>query len=179
MRLKALTLVVCSIATAAALQFATAQDIKPMKSPYAEVTQRIGTTDVKIVYHRPSVNGRTIWGELVPYGGEKPWRTGANDATTFSVNKAVKIEGQELPAGTYTFYAFVEKDEWTLVFNKVEKTWGSFSYDAKQDALRVTVKPKEAPHVEQLVYGFDDVTMESAMAFLHWEKLKVSFKIEV
>lgn len=183
MRFKALTLAVCSTATIAVLQFAVlqfanAQDIRPMASPYAEVTQRIGTTDVKVVYHRPSVKERTVWGELVPYGGDKPWRTGANNSTEITFSKDVSIEGKELPAGTYTFYAFVEKDEWTLILNKKTGTWGNGSYDPKEDALRVTVKPKEASHAEQLTYGFDDVTLESAIAFLHWEKLKVPFKIE-
>lgn len=178
MRLKALFYGVCGIMmTAVVLQFAQAQEIKPQKSPYAEVLQRIGTTDVKITYHRPGVYGREIWGELVPYGGERPWRAGANDATTFSVSKDVKIEGESLPAGNYTFYAFTGEDEWTLVFNKVEKIWGT-KYDESQDALRVKVKPKEADHQERLVYGFEDLEPNSAVAFLHWEKKKVPFKIE-
>jgi hypothetical protein len=160
-------------------QATLAQEVKAMVSPYAEVLQRINVTDVKITYHRPGVKGREIWGKLVPFGGDKPWRAGANDATTFSINKPVKIEGKELPAGNYTFYAFIGKDEWTLVFNKVAKTWGSYDYDAKQDALRVTVKPMEAPMKERLAYGFEDLQDKSAVCCLHWEKLKVSFKIEV
>lgn len=179
MRLKALTLAVCSIAVVAALQIAYAQDIRPMASPYAEVLQRIGTTDVKITYHRPSVKGREIWGGLVPFDPEKPWRTGANNSTEISFSKDVKIEGKALPAGTYTFYALVGKDEWTLIFNKKTGTWGSGSYDKNEDALRVTVKPDESPiHIEQMFYGFAEVSAESGTAILLWEKLMVPFKIE-
>jgi hypothetical protein len=179
MRLKALTLAVCSIAIVAAMQIANAQDIKPMASPYAEVLQRIGTTDVKITYHRPSVKEREIWGALVPFDEEKPWRTGANNSTEISFSKDVVIEGQELPAGTYTFYALVGKEEWTLIFNKKTGTWGSGQYDKNEDALRVKVKTEEAPFpVEQLIYGFADVSMDKATAVLWWEKLMVKFEIE-
>ncbi|MBI1389117.1 MAG: DUF2911 domain-containing protein [bacterium] len=178
MKRRSLFTAVLGLAMGALTMGAQAQDIKPQASPYAEVLQRIGTTDVKITYHRPGVKGRQIWGELVPYHSEKPWRAGANDATTFSINKDVKIEGKPLPAGNYTFYIDVGEDEWTLIFSKVEKTWGSFNYDAKDDALRVKVKPQEAPMKEWLVYGFGDLTMKSASAYIHWEKLKASFKIE-
>lgn len=179
MRLKALTLAVCSIAVVAAMQLAYAQDIRPMASPYAEVLQRIGTTDVKITYHRPSVKGREIWGGLVPFDDEKPWRTGANNSTEISFTKDVKINGKDLAAGTYTFFALVGKDEWTLIFNKKTGTWGSGGYDKNEDALRIKVTPAEAPmHVEQMVYAFTNVTMESGTAILWWEKLMVSFEIE-
>ncbi len=179
MRLKALTLAVCSIAAVVAMQFAFAQDIQPRVSPYAEVLQRIGTTDVKITYHRPSVKEREIWGGLVPYSDEKPWRTGANNSTEISLTKDVKINGKDLAAGTYTFYALVGEDEWTLIFNKKTGTWGAGSYDKNEDALRVIVQPQEFPiHVEQMIYVFTDVTQESGTAHLIWEKLAVSFEIE-
>lgn len=175
---KRMFLAVCSMSLLAAGAVFTGEEITPRASPYAEVLQRIGVTDVKITYHRPGVKGREIWGGLVPHSLDKPWRAGANDATTFSVGNDVKIGGKTLPAGNYTFYAFTGPEEWTLVFNKVEKAWGSYEYDAEKDALRVTVKPKEAPHMEWLLYGFEDLRENSAVCFLHWEKLKVPFVIE-
>jgi len=154
------------------------EEIQPRKSPYAEVLQRIHTTDVKITYHRPGVKGREIWGELVPFDSEKPWRAGANEATTFSVTKDVKIEGNPLPAGTYTFYIDVNEDEWTLIFNTVEKAWGSYDHDSSKDALRIDVKPEKIDFKEWLTYGFSDLTENSADCKLMWEELKVQFTIE-
>lgn len=167
------------VAIGACLAGVFAQDeITPRQSPYAEVVQRIGTTDVKITYHRPGVKGRTIWGELVPYSSESPWRAGANNATAISVSKDVKIDGKTLPKGEYALYFFVEKDEWTLAINTNAQAWGAGGYDAANDVLRATLKPVEAPMKEWLTYDFDDLSMESATAYLHWEKLKAPFTIQ-
>lgn len=156
---------------------ALAQNVQPQASPYAEVLQRIHTTDVEITYHRPGVKERTIWGELVPFG--KVWRAGANNNTTFECSTDVMIEGEKLPAGKYGLHIIPEKDSWVIAFNSVNNSWGSFRYDAGNDVLRVTVKPVEAPHQEWLQYGFEDTQGSSAVCYLHWEKLKAPFKIEV
>ncbi len=158
---------------------AGAQDVEPRKSPYAEVMQRIHTTDVKMTYHRPGVKGREIWGALVPYDSEKPWRAGANNATTFSANKDVKIEGKVLPAGTYSFYIDVnENEKWTVIFNKVADTWGSYDYDSSKDALRINVKPEKIDFKEWLTYGFSDLTEKTADCKMMWDELKVQFTVE-
>ena len=108
MKLKTLMYAFCSMMLVSGVLFsADDQEIKPRQSPYAETLQRIGTTDVKITYHRPGVKGREIWGKLVPYGGDMPWRAGANDATTFSITKDVTIEGRDSQS-SYTFYIFGE-----------------------------------------------------------------------
>lgn len=153
----------------------------PQTSPKASVIQRIGITDVKITYHRPGVKGRKIWGELVPFneGKPRPWRAGANENTTISFCHDVKINGHDLPAGTYGFHIIPSETDWILIFNKNHTSFGSYFYKPDEDALRITVTPAEAPFQERLLYGFDELTDNSANAFLHWEKLKVSFKIEV
>ena len=161
----------------------------PQVSPKASVMQRIGITDVTITYHRPGVKGRVIWGELVPFGGESnpmvndgkpfPWRAGANENTVISFTHDVKINGNPLPAESYGFHIMPHENEWILIFSKKFTSFGSFFYKEEDDALRITVTPTEAPFLERLAYGFEELTDNSANAFLHWEKLKVSFKIEV
>ena len=141
------------------------------------MTQRIGLTDVTIVYHEPLAGGREIWGKIVPYG--KVWRAGANENTTISFSDDVNVEGKPLPAGTYGLHTIPDKDQWTVIFSKNSTSWGSFSYDEKEDALRVTVKPQPAEFREAMTYTFDDIKPESAAATLRWEKLAVPFHISV
>jgi len=149
----------------------------PRASQRAGVTQRIGLTDVTITYHRPSVGGREIWGKTVPYG--KVWRAGANENTTITFSDDVTVEGKPLPAGSYGLHTIPDKEQWTIVFSKNSTSWGSFSYDQKEDALRVTVKPRPAEAFEQLTYTFENVKPDSAVATLRWEKLAVPFQIDV
>ena len=163
---------------------------KPRASLKAEVMQRIGVdTDIKIVYSRPGVKGREIWGKLVPYGMAKPddeskgkpypWRGGANENTTIEFSKDVLVDGNKLPAGTYSLFFIPSEKDWTVIFNKNYKQWGSFSYDQADDALRITVTPVKAPFTEWLTYGFDDLAGTSCTAYLQWEKLRVPFKVAV
>ena len=156
----------------------------------ASVMQRLGIdTDIKIEYSRPGVKGRKIWGVLVPYGmapgdqysGGKPfpWRAGANENTTIELSKDVLIEGKKLPGGKYGIHMIPSEKEWIIIFSNNSSGWGSYSYNEKEDALRVTVTPVKAPHMEWLMYGFEALAGTSATAFLHWEGLKVPFKIEL
>ncbi|HNW60065.1 MAG TPA: DUF2911 domain-containing protein [bacterium] len=170
----AIVMVAALLASSALLQ---AQVLMPRPSPKASVTQTIGLTDVTITYSRPGVKNRTIWGELVPF--DKVWRLGANEATIISLGDDVTIEGQPLPKGSYSLHAIPTPDQWTIIFNKVAEQWGSYNYKQEEDALRVTVKPQPGPFVERMLFTFDDVTDESAMVTLAWEKLHVSFKIGV
>jgi hypothetical protein len=167
-----------------------AQDKEVRKSLHASVTQRLGVdTDIIFDFSRPGVKGRKIWGDLVPYGmypGVKysdnkpyPWRAGANENTTITTNKDFTVEGKKLSAGKYGIHMIPSESDWIVIFSKKNSDWGSYSYDEKEDALRVTVTPVKAPHEEWLTFGFDDLAGTSATAFLHWEKLKVPFKIEV
>src|SRR6478672_4065341 len=179
--------------------------IKPIRpSQKATVMQTIGVTDVTITYSRPGVKGRTIWGDppegmasraqgeatldnqnerkpgwpIVPYN--HVWRAGANEATLFQVTDDVLINGQPLKAGSYSMHTIPGKDEWTIIFNNDPGQWGSFSYDAAKDALRVKTKPQAAgDNQEWLVYTFDPVTENSATVNLRWEKVRVPFTVEV
>ena len=160
------------------IQPAQAKVQTPWASPAASVSHTIGTTEIAIEYHRPSVKGRKIWGDLVPY--DKVWRAGANDATTIRFDDPVKIDGKDVPAGTYAFFALPTKDKWTLILNKAAKQWGAFDYDEKQDQLRFAVAPRStAESTEWLTYTIDPVSPESAAVHLRWEKLDVAFTVAV
>ncbi|UII32565.1 DUF2911 domain-containing protein [Fulvivirga ulvae] len=144
---------------------------KKMKSPPAQAKGQISGANVVIDYHQPSANGRTILGDLVPY--DEVWRTGANNATTFEVDKDVKIEGQTLPKGKYALFTIPGKDEWTIIFNKNHNQWGSSNYDEAEDALRVNVKPtKTSKFVETFT-----INPEQDGVVLSWENTKVKFKV--
>ncbi len=149
----------------------------PRESQRQNLSQIIGDTTVSIVYHRPNVKGREVWGKLVPYA--EVWRTGANDNTTFEISNDVKINGQTLPAGKYGLHTIPNKDEWTIIFNKVNNEWGSFKYDAKQDQLRVTVKPVKTEFQETMSFGLENVKANTADVVIAWEKIKVPFTIDV
>ncbi len=149
----------------------------PEASQSAKVVQRVGVTDITITYHRPLVNGRKVWGGIVPYG--QPWRAGANENTVIEFSDAVTIEGKALPKGAYGLHMIPGESEWTIAFSKSTTSWGSFSYDQSEDALRVTVKPHPAEFHEALMYEFDDVKKDSAAVTLLWEKLAVPFTVHV
>lgn len=164
-----------------------AQGKGPRKSLNASVSQTIGTeTKITINYCRPGVKDRVIWGGLVPYGmskGEKgnlyPWRAGANENTTIEFSTDVTVEGKELKAGKYGLHMIPGEKEFVVIFSKVNDIWGSFAYDEANDALRVTVAPTKAEFAEWLTYEFDNLNGTSATVSLHWEKLRISFKVAV
>ncbi|CAN5475897.1 DUF2911 domain-containing protein [soil metagenome] len=169
-----------------------AQLTLPRESQRQEISQIVGDAKISIVYHRPNTKGRKIWGCettdvipvannlypcLVPYG--QVWRTGANENTTIEFTRDVSINGQALPAGKYGFHIIPTKNEWTLIFNKANDQWGSFTYDEKKDALRVKVKPLKASMQETLSYDFQDVTANSGKIVLRWEKIAVPFTFDI
>jgi hypothetical protein len=152
-----------------------AQETKP--SPPASATGKIGGVDVQVNYSSPAVKGRKIWGGLVPYG--EVWRTGANEATTISFSKDVMVEGQRLPAGTYALFTIPSENEWTVVFNKTAKQWGSFKYDQAQDALRVKVKPVAAKESsERMKIDVSDKGKNTGVVTINWEKLQVPITVK-
>src|ERR1700734_590689 len=166
------------IATAASVSHAQSFVLDlPLGSQRAEVAQRIGITDITIDYHRPLVNDRRIWGGLVPYG--KVWRAGAKENTTITSSDPVRIEGKPLDKGIYGLHVIPNTDEWTIIFSKNSTSWGSFTYDQAEDALRVTVKPKAADMHNALTYDFDQLKPDSAVVELEWEKIAVPFKVSV
>jgi tetratricopeptide (TPR) repeat protein len=157
----------------------------------ASVSEQIGIVKIAITYSRPGVKGREgkIYNTTVAHYGFKdqghgtsnaaPWRAGANENTAISFSHSVKIEGKDLPAGTYGFFISLGEEESTLVFSKVSNSWGSFYYDQAEDALRVTVNNQTLNEsVEWLKYEFIDQTENSATIAMSWEKRMISFKVE-
>ncbi len=150
----------------------------PRASPHASVTQRVGLTDLTIDYHRPAVNGRAVWGALVPW--DQVWRAGANDNTTLTTSSPVTIGGQRLDAGTYGLHLIPsEAGPWTLILSTTHTAWGSFSYDPAEDAVRAAVTVRAAPMQERLAFRFDDPTDDAVTAVLHWEKVEVPIPVSV
>ncbi|HYG49576.1 MAG TPA: DUF2911 domain-containing protein [Flavobacteriales bacterium] len=157
---------------------AIAQDVTlPEESQYAETMQRIGITDIKVTYHSPRVNGRTIFGGLVPY--DQVWRAGANFNTTISFTHEVFVQGTKVAAGTYGVHAIPGKSEWVFILSSNASSWGSFYYKKEEDVLRVNVKPVAHVFTEYLNYEFTDRSSTSATLSLVWENISVPVKIDV
>lgn len=176
MRTRFLLLVVIAVFTASTAR-AQAPLTLPEASPAATVTQRVGLTDVTVTYHRPSVNGRKIWGTLVPYG--QVWRAGANQNTVLTFSTDVTIAGQPVPAGSYGLHMIPTATDWTVILNKESQAWGSFFYDQKEDLLRFPVTPRGSEQQEQLAYTLDDPTDRGLTVTLRWEKMAVAFPVAV
>ena len=160
-----------------------AQDVggKTLISQSRTTSANIGKSDITIKYHSPSVNGRKIFGGIVPFnfvvdGKEYPWRAGSNQRTTIEFSHDVRINGKELKAGTYGFVVLVDKEEWILIFSS-GKTWGAFNYDKSNDVLRVPVKPQKTSFQEWLSYEFTNPKSESVDIQLRWEETVVSFNV--
>jgi len=151
--------------------------VVPEPSPQAAVEQTVGVTRLLVTYHRPAVAGRKVWGDLVTYG--EPWRAGANENTTLTVSTPIKVGGKTLVAGTYGLQMIPTEKQWTLILSNVSSAWGSYGYDSKEDAVRLTATPQSDAFEERLSYRFDDLTDTSTTLTLRWEKLKIGFKIDV
>ncbi len=151
----------------------------PAASPACTLKQRVGLTDIEIVYSRPGVKGRTIFGGIVPYG--QVWRTGANQATKITFSTPVKMEGHEIPAGTYALFTIPGENEWTIIISKNTNQWGAFQYNEKDDFVRVKVTPATLTDtsVETFVIEFNRVRDESALLELVWDKTVVPIRLEV
>ena len=172
-------LILClAVAGLGPIAFAQSDLKLPDVSQAAEVKQRIALTDITVNYHRPLVNGRKIWGGLVPYG--KVWRAGANENTTIEFSDPVSVEGKPLAKGTYGLHMIPNQDSCTVIFSKTNTGWGSYSYDQKDDALRVDVKPKPlAQSKEALEFEFEDLKPTSTAVTLKWEKVGIPFTVSV
>lgn len=154
----------------------------PAVSPRGQVAEEVGKTWIEVDYGRPAVNGREIWGALVPYNGGTPfpWRAGANENTTVSFEDDMLVEGQPLAAGTYGLHMIPSAGTWTIIFNRDADAWGSFNYDPSRDALRVTVTPEAADHAERLTYVFDNHTdFDKVTLALHWAQKRVPIRLQV
>lgn len=154
----------------------TAITHQPRNSQRAIVSQTIGMAEIWVIYHRPAVNARDIWGAMVPY--DAVWRAGANENTVFKCTEDIRIEGQPLPAGKYGFHVIPEADSSVLIFSHNSSSWGSFSYNQEEDALRVKVANEPAPcFQERLQYSFDQVRDDSTRCVLSWADRNFPFWI--
>jgi tetratricopeptide (TPR) repeat protein len=157
-------------------------------SPAATVSQTIGISTISVSYSRPSVKGRVIWGELVPYGWNvqnfgnqksAPWRAGANENTVITFSHDAKVEGQSVPAGSYgLFFTINNDDTGVVILSKDYRSWGSFFYEAERDQLRAPINLRAHTMTELLTYDFINLTKNSAELVLNWENKQFPVKIE-
>jgi tetratricopeptide (TPR) repeat protein len=157
-------------------------------SPGASVSQTIGISKVTLVYSRPSVKGREIWGTLVPFGWNKqgfglgndaPWRAGANENTTIEFSHDAKVEGKPVPAGKYGLFFVINKDNTgEVILSKDNRSWGSFFYVAANDLLRAPITVRDHGMTEVLTYEFNNADKNSGELDLNWEKKQFPVKIE-
>ena len=163
---------------------------------HAKVIQDVGLVEVSVDYHSPDVHSPTgedrtgkIWGALVPWGmtnlgfgtcGDQcPWRGGANQNTVFTTSHDIQVQGQPLPAGAYGLHFLPGQDEWTVIFSKNSTSWGSYYYDAGEDALRLAVKPEKGEFREFLTYEFTERRPDRATLTLMWENLRLPITLTV
>ncbi|CAM1353361.1 DUF2911 domain-containing protein [Tenacibaculum insulae] len=160
-----------------AIAFTTNAQIKtPAPSPASKLEQVVGLTDVTVEYSRPGMRGRTIFGDLVPYG--KVWRTGANANTKVTFSDNVTIDGKELKKGTYALYTKPGKTSWEVIFYSDATNWGNpRKWDDKKVALSTTVKADMMPmKIETFTMTIDDITNNSAVLGMLWENAYVGVK---
>jgi hypothetical protein len=173
-----MALTVAAVSTIATASMNAQQLKTPAPSPLQTIKQAFALTDVTVEYSRPGAKGRTVYGDVVPFG--KTWRTGANGATKITFGEDVKIEGNDLKAGTYALYSVPNKDSWDIMFYKDLTLGGDVgSYKAENEVLKVKVKPQSvSDNMETFTIQFDDVKPTTMNVSLVWEKTKVSFGIK-
>lgn len=165
------------IAALSALPLLSIAQELPQPSPKGSVEQIVGLTEIEVDYSRPSMKGRKIFGDLVPFG--QVWRTGANQCTIVELEGPVKVEGQDLGAGKYSLFTIPDQDTWVIIFNKNTELWGEGDRKDEEDVLRVKVQPmKLADAVENFTIGFDAVKDDKALLTLRWENTGVNVQIE-
>jgi hypothetical protein len=132
----------------------------------------------RIIYSRPQKNGRVVFGELIKYG--ELWRLGANEATEIDFYKDVRIDNKKIPKGKYTMYCIPTLDNWTIIFNKDNDTWGSFKYDSKKDVLRTNVKTTTVETVTESFSAFFEKSVNANtynLVFM-WDSVRCALPIK-
>ncbi|MEY2998539.1 MAG: DUF2911 domain-containing protein [Schleiferiaceae bacterium] len=155
---------------------AGAQDL-PQPSPSTHLEQRVGLTDITLDYSRPSVNGRVIFGDLVPFGSH--WRAGANQNTKVTFSKPVTIAGTDVAAGTYSLSMIPNKGTWTVILNTKTDMWGVDGYSQEQDVLRVEVTPQAIAPVETMRMSLENITVSNAEIVLDWSDVRIALPVEL
>ena len=176
--------IIALLSLACVVGFATAQELPKLSQP-SKSEHVVGVTKISLQYSRPSVRGRVIFGEVVPYG--EVWRLGANEATkittsnelTFAPAEGTK-NGQTMPAGTYAIFALPGADgTWKIMFNTVTEQWGSDEYDATKDAVAVQVKATEGTFTETLTLDINNVSLTGGSLVITWDKVRVEIPFTV
>lgn len=165
-----LTVIVIGCTTMLQAQFV------PQPSPWCETSQMVGLSKVTVTYSRPSMKGRTIFGDLVPF--DEVWRTGANASTKLSFDDPLIINGGKIEAGTYSLYTIPGKMEWTVILNKNTGNWGTGGYDANDDVLRMKVKSEKIATTESFTIDFSDLGDGTANLNLYWENTRISVPLQ-
>jgi hypothetical protein len=150
--------------------------VKP--SQHGSVTQQVAATKITLEYNRPVARGRDLFGALVPY--DRVWCPGADDCTTLTVSTPIKIESQDLPAGTYTVWARPGAEKWGIIINRAHPVFHTrYESVADQNALKLEVTPRAGPHMETLAFYFPVVNGKHAELVLHWGTVVIPLSIDV
>lgn len=152
------------------------QAVKPRLSPTAIVTARYKDTYLKLTYSQPHKRGREVFGKLVPFN--EVWRTGANEATEFTLTKEAYIGGNLIPAGTYSMFTIPNPEKWTIIINKENGLWGSYNYNQKLDLIRFDVPVAENPIAYEAFTIMLDQRNNLADLLLFWDRTKISIPIQ-
>lgn len=175
MRMKKLSILLFVITFISHLTFA--QLNLPPSSPDAEFKQQVGFTELKVKYSRPGAKGRKIFGGLVPYG--ELWRTGASDATTIHFSDTVHVNGNIIPAGTYSLFTIPNQEEWTIIINKDTAMHGASNYSKDQDLVRFMIKPeKSLRFYDSFTIEVNDIVKGSASIYLLWENTQIKLNLK-
>ncbi len=150
-----------------------AQDKADRPSPPMTASATVSGSDITIDYSSPAVKGRKVWGDLVPY--DKVWRTGANEATTFTTENAVTINGEKLPAGKYALFTIPGESEWTVILNSEWDQWGAYNYDESKDVMRFTVKPEKMKKSQERL---DFSISEKGKVSMAWDHTQIAFNVK-
>lgn len=167
--------ILTSLAVMAVLA-ASAQEL-PQPSPSTHLEQRVGLTDITLDYSRPSVNGRVIFGDLVPFGSH--WRAGANQNTKVTFSKPVTIAGTEVAAGTYSLSMIPNKGAWTVILNTKTDMWGVDGYSQEEDVLRTEVTPQAIAPVETMRLSLENISVSKAEIVLDWSDVRIALPVEL
>lgn len=166
---------ILSLAILAVPFMGNAQDL-PAPSPESTVSQRIGLTDVRVTYSRPSKKGRAIFGDLVPY--EQVWRTGANKATVLSTSGTLIINGEKLGAGNYSVFTIPHKDSWEVIFNSNTELWGAFDRKPEEDVLHIKCVSHPCAVTETFTIGFENLKDDKADLTFTWDQTSAALPLE-
>ena len=172
---KQLSLLSILLFTLSGLTSVSAQEL-PQPSSAAEVHQRVGLTDFTLIYSRPNIKGRTIFGDLVPYS--EIWRAGANAATSIEFTSDIELNGNKVTAGKYAIYITPEKDSWTIVLNTNWETWGVNGYDEANNVVSFKSKVMTTENsVESFTIGFNSILGDNAVLSFTWANVNVNVDV--